>query len=145
MEFVYTQAQTVANGGNLLLNNKYDGGNPNIFHSNESGVITLRPVINNPACNRFAQYSITCVCNIAIPTGGTVEEISIALAVSGEQDISTRSRFTPAAVNEFGSVTINTTVRVPAGCCKNIAVEAIVPSGGSLTAQEVNVSVIRTA
>ena len=143
-EFVYTAAQTVAAGSNVILNNKYSLTRGNIFHDNESGVITLRPVINNPVCQQFGQYECIFVANIAIPEGGEVGEISIGFAQAGEVEQSTVARFTPAAVNEFGNVVCLFTTRIPAACgCANIAIEN--NSDQPIVVQEANLSVKRTS
>lgn len=45
--------------------------------------------------------------------------------VSGEEQIGSRSIFTPAAVNEYGGVTSRTTLDIPRGCCFNVSVEYV--------------------
>jgi hypothetical protein len=61
--------------------------------------------------------------NIAIPTGGTVGEISVAIAIDGEPVASSEMIVTPAAVEEFFNVSREMNVDVPAGCCAQVSIE----------------------
>ena len=92
-----------------------------VVHRDGSGVVTLRGMTNQ--C--FARYKVTFNGNIAIPTGGTVGEISIALAVDGEALGSATATVTPAAVENFFNVSAFAYVNVPRGCCTTIAVKNI--------------------
>jgi hypothetical protein len=60
--------------------------------------------------------------NVAIPTGGTVEAISLALGINGEPVGATTMIVTPAAVEEFFNVFSAVFIDVPAGCCSQISV-----------------------
>ena len=72
------------------------------------------------------RYQVTFHANIAVPTGGTVEEIQLAIAIDGEIDPSSIMRFTPAAVEEFGNVGADIIVSVPSLCrCSNVSVRNI--------------------
>lgn len=55
-------------------------GNCSIVHRAGSGLVTLRGATNQ----RRARFRISFGANIAVPTGGTVEAISLALAINGE-------------------------------------------------------------
>lgn len=96
-----------------------------VFHQNGTGIFVLRGIVNNPsAC--FARYKIEFTGNIAIPTGGgAITPIATAIVVSGEERVGSRSIFTPAAVDEYGSVTSKATVDVPRGCCFTVSVEYV--------------------
>lgn len=63
--------------------------------------------------------------NIAIPTGGTVGEISIALSVDGEALGASTATVTPAAVENFFNVSAFAYVDVPKGCCVTIGVKNV--------------------
>lgn len=95
-----------------------------VFHQNGTGIFTLRGIVNNPT-SCFARYVVEFTGNIAIPTGGAVTPIATAIVVSGEERTGSRSIFTPAAVDQYGSVTSRATVDVPKGCCFNISVEYV--------------------
>ena len=95
-----------------------------VFHSSGTGIFTLRGIVNNPT-GCFARYIVEFTGNIAIPTGGAVTPIATAIVVSGEERTGSRSIFTPAAVDEYGSVTSRAVVDVPRGCCFNVSVEYV--------------------
>ena len=61
--------------------------------------------------------------NIAIPTGGTVGPISIAIAVEGEALGSATATVTPAAVGDEFNVFAAAFIDVPRGCCVTVAVK----------------------
>ena len=90
-----------------------------VLHRNESGIVTLRGITNN--C--FARYQVTFNGNIAVPEGGTVGAISVALAIDGEPVLTSRAIVTPAAVDNYFNVTSTAIVTVPKGCCVNVSVE----------------------
>lgn len=92
-----------------------------IYHEDETGIFILRGVTNN--C--FARYQVTFNGNIAIPTGGTVGPIAIALTVNGEPRPTSRAIFTPAAVDEYGNVTSTAIITVPRGCCFSLSLRAV--------------------
>ena len=147
MELVYTQQQTVLDRNPIIFNNKFQNNNRNYYHDNESGVITLSPVINNPMCQRFAQYELIFVGNIAIPEGGTVGEIGVVFTEAGESALETRARYVPAAVDTFGNVTAMLVTRVPYQCgCRNVSIEVIAAAAGeSVLVSEANLSIKRVA
>lgn len=95
-----------------------------VFHQSGTGIFTLRGIVNNPT-GCFARYIVEFTGNIAIPTGGAVTPIATAIVVSGEERTGSRSIFTPAAVDEYGSVTSRAVVDVPRGCCFNVSVEYV--------------------
>jgi hypothetical protein len=79
MEITAVALQEVAENQNVLFTDTVICGNPSIVHRGGSGLVTLRGLTNQ--CR--AQYKVTFGGNIAIPTGGTVEEISLALTIDG--------------------------------------------------------------
>jgi hypothetical protein len=95
-----------------------------VFHQSGTGVFVLRGIVNNPQCC-FARYQVEFTGNISIPEGGAVTPIATAIVVSGEARDGSRSIYTPAAVDEYGSVTSRATVDVPKGCCFTISVEYV--------------------
>lgn len=106
-----------------------------IYHEDETGIFILRGITNN--C--FARYQVTYNGNIAIPEGGTVTPIAVAIAVNGEPRVTSRAIFTPAAVDEYGNVTSTAIVTVPRGCCFSLSVRYVTadPTQDSATAIEV--------
>lgn len=60
--------------------------------------------------------------NIAVPTGETVGEISVAFAVNGTTLPATTMRVTPAAVEQYSNVSREFAVRITAGCCQTFSI-----------------------
>lgn len=122
-----------------------------VYHRPESGIITLRGIVNNP-CSCFARYQVTFNANIAVPEGGTVGAIAVALALDGEPILTSRAIVTPAAVDEYFNVTSTAIITVPKGCCYNLSVENVSESATPATTpappinvQNANLTVARIA
>ena len=92
-----------------------------IYHEDETGIFILKGITNN--C--FARYQVTFNGNIAIPEGGTVGPIAVAITVNGEPRPTSRAIITPAAVEEYGNVTSTAIITVPRGCCFSMSVRAV--------------------
>ena len=92
-----------------------------ISHEDETGIFILRGVTQN--C--FARYQVTFNGNIAIPTGGAVTPIAVALTVNGEPRQTSRAIFVPAAVETYGNVTSTAIITVPKGCCFTLSVRYV--------------------
>lgn len=128
-EYAYNPIQLVEPNQNVILDTVIPCGKGYVYHRNQSGIVTLRGIVKNPnAC--FARYQVEFNGNIAIPSGGTVGPISVALAIDGEPILTSRAIVTPAATAEepptsanFFNVTSTAIITVPKGCCFNIAVE----------------------
>ena len=118
-EYVANALQTVNTNQNVLFTDTAVYGNNAIMHRNGSGIITLRGLTNQ--CR--ARFRITFGANIAIPTGGLVEPISMAIAVGGESIASSTMIVTPAAAGDFWNISSSVHVDVPAGCCLQIGVQ----------------------
>lgn len=110
---------TVAAGQNVPLTETSVSGGSCIVHREGAGIVTLRGQTNQ--CR--ARYKVSFGGNIAIPTGGAVSPISIALSVSGEPLASATAIVTPAAVEDYFNVFTVVFIEVPRGCCVTVAVE----------------------
>lgn len=141
-EYVAIQEQEVDAGQNVLLNDSIPCNKGYVIHRNGTGILTLRGIVNNP-CARFARYQVTFNGNIAIPTDGTVDPISISLAINGEPIRSSLAISTPAAVEEYNNVTSTAFITVPSDCCLTVAVENT--SGDAILVQNANLVIERTA
>ena len=141
-EYVNNAIQEVEANENVLLNDSIPCTKGYVIHRNGSGILTLRGIVNN-ACNQFARYQVEFNGNIAIPTGGTVEEISLALAVGGEAIQTSRARVTPAAGENYFNVTSLANITVPKGCCYTLSVENT--SGQTIEVQNANLTIERKA
>lgn len=95
-----------------------------VYHEDETGIFILRGIVNCPT-SCFATYRVTYNGNIAIPEGGTVTPIAVAITVNGEPRPTSRAIFTPAAAEEYGNVTSTAIIKVPRGCCFSLSVENI--------------------
>ena len=92
-----------------------------VYHEDETGIFILRGCTNN--C--FARYQVTYNGNIAVPDGGDLTPIAVAITVNGEPRVTSRAIFTPQAVEEYGNVTSTAIITVPKGCCFSIAVRYV--------------------
>ena len=139
MELIANALQTVAAGANIQFTDEVVGGCNSILHRAGSGLVTLRGITNQ--CR--ARFKVFFSGNIAIPTGGTVEAIQLAIAVNGEAIASTTMIQTPAAVEEFSNVASAVYLDVPAGCCLSIAVKNT--SEQAIETQNANIIIERVA
>ena len=143
-EFTYNPVQTVNANQPVIFNNSIPCNKGYVYHRNESGVVTLRGIVNN--CNAcFARYKVTFNANIAVPTGETVGPIAIAVSQSGEPILTSRAVVTPTAVDAYFNVTSPAIIDVPRGCCFDISVENISDSGDPINVQNANLVVERIA
>ena len=117
-EFTAIYVQQVAAGQNVAFTETPVSGSNCIVHRDGSGIITLRGQTNQ--CR--ARYKVVFGGNIAIPTGGAVAPISIAIAVEGEALGSATAIVTPAAVEDFFNVFAAAFIEVPRDCCVTISV-----------------------
>jgi len=139
-EFTAVAQQTVEPNQVILFTDTAVRGNNSIMHREGSGLITLRGLT---CCQPRARFKVSFGGNIAIPTGGTVGPISVAIAIDGEPVASTRMIVTPAAVEEFFNVSREVNIDVPAGCCTQVSVENT--SGDDILVENANLIVERVA
>lgn len=112
-EFTGIAIQTVAQGEDVAFTETPVCATKCIVHRQGSGIVKLRGLTNQCRARFLVSYSG----NIQIPTGGTVEAISLAIAIDGEPLQSTRMIVTPAAVENFFNVSAQAYVDVPRGFC----------------------------
>lgn len=140
LEITANAIQLVEQGQNILFTETaVKSCKPCVKHREGAGVVTLRGLTNQ--CN--ARFLVNFSGNIAIPTGGAVGEISLAIAIEGEPLQSTRMRVTPAAVDNYFNVSAQVYVDVPRGCCTSVAVENT--STEAINVQNANLIVTREA
>lgn len=118
-EFTNANIVTVAAGQNVPLTETAVNSKPCIVHRAGAGIVTLRGLTNQ--CK--ARFRVAFGGNIAIPTGGTVEAITAALAINGEPLTSAVATVTPAAVENYFNIFVAANVDVPKGCCVTVAME----------------------
>lgn len=121
--------QTVALNSPILFNDSIPCNQGRVYHDDGNGTFQLRGMNRGCSCrcgcNRLTEYKATFTGNIAVPEGGTVGPIAVALTIGGEPIESSRSIITPAAVDEYGNVTATKIVKIPWGCCPSLSVEYV--------------------
>ena len=139
MELTANAIQTVPANGNVIFTDTVVCGNCSIMHREGSGLVTLRGLTNQ--CR--ARFRVSFGGNIALPTGGTVGPISLAIAINGEPVATTTMVSTPAAVEEFNNIFSAIFLDVPKGCCSQSSVRNI--SNQPVNIQNANLIVERVA
>ena len=137
-EFSNSIIALVSAGQNVPLTETAVNSKPCIVHRAGAGLVTLRGLTNQ--CR--ALYKVSYGGNIAIPTGGTVDAITAALAVNGEALNSATAIVTPAAVENYFNVYVSAQVSVPKGCCvtvaiKNTSAQAVNFANSNLTVERI--------
>ena len=120
-EYLANSVQNVALNAPILFDASIPCTRGNVFHEDGTGIFILRGNTNN--C--FARYQITFNGNIAIPTGGAITPIAVAISVNGEERPTSKAIYTPTVVDTFGNVTSTAIVTVPRGCCFTVAIRYV--------------------
>ena len=81
-----------------------------------TGVVNLRS-----GQNQAARYNVRAEANVAIPTGGAVTPIAIALTINGVTVPDSVAIVTPAAVEDVWHISTTATITVPCGCCLSVS------------------------
>lgn len=123
-EYLANAVQAVALNAPVIFSASIPCTKGYVYHEDETGIFILRGIVNNPT-SCFAVYQVTFNGNIAIPDGGTVGPIAVAITVNGEPRPTSRAIYTPAAVDEYGNVTSTAIIKVPRGCCFSLSVESV--------------------
>lgn len=98
-----------------------------VRHRDDTGNFLLAGYVPNTfvcCCNRAnsANYLVDFGANIAIPTGGTPGQISVAITIDGNTIPSSTMAVTPAAAEQFFNVSRAINAQIWRGCCETIAV-----------------------
>lgn len=120
-EYLANAPQNVALNGPVLFTASIPCNSGCVYHEDETGIFILK----GKTTNCFARYQVTYNGNIAVPTGGDLTPIAIAITVNGEPRVTSTAIFTPQAVDELGNVTSTAIVTVPKGCCFTASVRYI--------------------
>lgn len=117
-----------------------------VMHRESSGIFILSGWSPNTCgcgcCNcGGARYLCQFGANIAIPTGGTVEEIQVAFSLEGATLPESIMRLTPAAAEEYGNISRAISVPVFRGCCESFAIRNI--SSQPILMQNANLIITR--
>lgn len=148
-EYLANPVQEVALNAPILFSASIPCNRGYVYHEDETGIFILRGITNNQC---FATYQVTFNGNIAIPEGGTVTPIAVAITINGEPRVTSRAIYTPAAVGDYGNVTSTAIIKVPRCCCFSLAVEHVatttdptVTPAPIIEVQNANVTVSRIA
>lgn len=120
-EYLGNAVQSVALNQPIVFTGSIPCTRGYVYHEDETGNFILRGC--TPNC--FARYQATFNGNIAIPTGGTVGPIAVAITVNGDTRPTSRAIYVPAAVDTYGNVTSTAIITVPKGCCFNVSVRYV--------------------
>ena len=139
MEIIANELQTVLAGANVQFTDTVVPGKACTMHRPGSGLVSLRGLTDQ--CR--ARYKVSFGGNIAVPTGGTVGAISLAIAIDGEAIAATTMTVTPAAVEEFFNVFGAVYLDIPRGCCSQISVRNV--NTQAIEVQNANLIIERVA
>lgn len=134
IDIVNNAIQTVAVGGGVVFGApRISTGCCSARHENGSSrFVLLKPGV----------YSVLFFGNIAVPDGGTVGEIGVALSVDGEIVTGSEAVYTPAAVDVYGNVTTAALIRVY-GCGGNVSVSVVNAADIPINVQNANLIIKR--
>ena len=139
MEIIANAVQTVAANQNVYFTDTVITGNCSISHRDDSGLVTLRGVTSQ--CR--ARFMVTFGGNVAIPAGGAVAPISMAITIDGEPVPATTMIVTPAATENYFNISASVFIDVPRGCCSTVSVQNT--SGATIEIQNANLIITREA
>lgn len=119
-KFAYAPVQTIAAGGNALLN-------PtdcccccdNTVRQTATGVIRLAGRYNRS----ITQYHVIFDANVAIPAGATVAPITLGITLDGVVLPGTIATVTPASAGDVWHIGVNDLINVMCGDAVTIAVQ----------------------
>lgn len=120
-EYLANAVQNVDLNAPVLFSASIPCNRGNVIHEDETGIFILQ----GNTTNCFARYQVTFNGNIAIPEGGTVGPIAVAITVNGETRPTSRAIITPAAAEEYNNVTSTAIITVPRRCHYSISVRAV--------------------
>lgn len=139
MEITAVTLQTVNSNANVQFTETAVRGNCSVIHREGSGLVTLRGLTDQ--CR--ARFKVSFGANVAIPAGGTVAPITLAIAINGEALGAATMISTPTAADEFNNVFASAFINVPANCCVTVSVKSL--TDDAISVQNANLIVERVA
>lgn len=121
-EYLANAVQDVALNAPIIFSASIPCTKGYVYHEDDTGIFILRGITNGQC---FATYQVTFNGNVAIPDGGTVVPIAVAIMVNGEERPTSKAIFTPAATEDLGNVTSTAIIKVPRGCCFSLSVDSV--------------------
>ena len=125
--YINDSVQTIAPGTTAVFYTSVRDRSGNIHFADGTGAFSLSGGPNRrsscPCCkDPCKEYAVNFGANIAIPTGGTVGDISVAIAVGGAPVPASTMIVTPAAVEEYFNVSREMPVPIWCGCCQTVTI-----------------------
>ena len=114
-----------------------------------TGVLTLRGGSSNQA-----RYDVEVQANVAIPEGGAVTPLAVAITLNGVAIPESVAIVTPAAAEDVWHINTSTPITVPCGCCVSVSaayVDAteddatVTPTPSMFVRRNASLTVTRTA
>lgn len=128
-EYSNNAVQTVNPGESVIFTNSpVPCSRGLVRHRDDTGNFLLKGNVRRSSCGccpATATYLVDFGANVAIPTGGTVGEIDLAITVDGGTIPTTEMSVTPAAIEEFFNVSDATIIPIWRGCCQTLTVRNI--------------------
>lgn len=127
-EYSANAVQTVNPGETIIFTNTPVPCNRGLIrHRDDTGNFLLSGYVPyNGGCRccrqNSANYLVDFGANIAIPTGGTVGEISVAITIDGATIPSSTMIVTPAAVEQYFNVSCAINAQIWRGCCETVSI-----------------------
>lgn len=116
-KYITSTDQNVALNGTIPFNIVSIPCNKGCVIPITTGVLTLQ----GSNSNRFARYEVDLQANVAIPTGGAVTPIALAITLNGVAIPDSVAIVTPAAVEDLWHINTSTVITVPCDCCVSIS------------------------
>lgn len=99
-----------------------------VRHRDGTGTFLLSGWTPRKRCgcrSKEASYLVDFGANISVPTGGTVEAISLAITIDGSTIPASTMTVTPAAVDEYFNVSRAINADIWSGCCESVAIRNV--------------------
>lgn len=108
-----------------------------VLHRDDTGSFLVKGQPVNPQCYdsrqcccqgpKVVNYKVNFGANVAVPTGETLGPITVAIVVDGATLNGTTMESTPAAVEEYNSISRKATVPIFYGCCQTVTIRNTSP------------------
>lgn len=112
---VTTTDQNVALNGTIPFNYVSIPCNKGCVVPITTGVLSLRGGSNS------ARYEVKLQANVAVPTGGAVTPLALAITLNGTAIPDSVAIVTPAAAEDVWHINTSTTINVPCNCCVSVS------------------------
>lgn len=114
-----------------------------------TGVLTLRSGVSGQA-----RYDVKLEANVAVPEGGAITPLAVAITLNGVAIPDSIAIVTPAAAEDVWHISTSTPVTVPCGCCVSVSAAyvdateddaAVTPTPSLFVRRNASLTVTRTA